>query len=51
MAPPQPGRALGASSVEARWDAALAASMREADRAIDEEMVAASLLADLAALG
>jgi len=48
---PQAGRALGAGTVEASWDAALATLMHEADRAIDEEMVAASLLADLAAAG
>ena len=44
---PQPGRALGLSAVKASWDAALATTMREADRAVDEEMVAALLLADL----
>lgn len=48
---PQPGRAVGASPVEASWDTALAATMREAGQAIDEEMVAASLLADLARTG
>lgn len=44
---PRHGRVLGLGMVEAAWDAALATTMREADRAIDEELVAASLLADL----
>lgn len=44
---PTPGRALKGAVVEALWDGALTASMREASRAIDEEMVADSLLQDL----
>ena len=45
---PLPGRALHTDAVEALWDAALAAAMRTALRAIDEEMVAELLLQDLA---
>lgn len=45
---PLPGRALHTDAVEALWDDALAAAMRTALRAIDEEMVAELLLQDLA---
>lgn len=44
----QPGRLLQGATVEASWDAALAAVMRRAAQAIDEEMVADALLQDLA---
>lgn len=44
---PIPGRALKGAVVEASWDGELTASMRNALRAIDEEMVADSLLQDL----
>lgn len=45
---PSPGRALKGAVVEASWDGALSISMRNAQRAIDEETVADSLLQDLA---
>ena len=45
---PLPGRPLHADAVEASWDNALAAAMQTALRAIDEEMVAETLLQDLA---
>lgn len=45
---PSPGRPLQGAAVEASWDAALAAAMRRAGQAIDEEMVADPLLQDLA---
>ena len=45
---PRPGRALQGAEAEASWDAALAAAMRAAQQAIDEEMVADLLLQDLA---
>ena len=45
---PSPGRLLQGAAVEASWDDALAAAMRTALRAIDEEMVADLLLQDLA---
>ena len=45
---PLPGRALHTDAVEATWDGALAAAMRTALRAIDEEMAAELLLQDLA---
>ena len=45
---PRPGRLLQGADIEAPWDAELAAAMRSARRAVDEEMVAASLLEDLA---
>ena len=45
---PRPGRLLQGVDIEAPWDAELAGAMRSAQRAIDEEMVAASLLEDLA---
>ena len=44
---PSPGRALVGAAVDALWDAELAAAMRIASKAIDEEMVADSLLPDL----
>lgn len=44
---PVHGRALGPDSVEADWDADLAASMRSREKAVDEEAVAADLLPDL----
>ncbi len=47
---PLPGRPLHAATVEASWDGALAAAMRTAARAIDEEMVAEALLQDLASV-
>jgi uncharacterized protein (TIGR02679 family) len=47
-AAPSPGRPLQGAAVEASWDAALAAAMCRAVRAIDEEMVADPLLQDLA---
>jgi uncharacterized protein (TIGR02679 family) len=42
-----PGRSLQGAAVEASWDAVLAAAMRGAGQAIDEEMVADLLLQDL----
>lgn len=45
---PSPGRQLQGAAVEASWDEALAAAMRMALQAIDEEMVADLLLQDLA---
>ena len=48
---PQPGRGLHGAEVDAFWDAALAAAMRSGRRAIDEEMVAQTLLEDLATTG
>ncbi|UUZ63717.1 TIGR02679 family protein [Polaromonas sp. P1-6] len=47
-AAPSPGRLLQGAAVEASWDEALAAAMRMALQAIDEEMVADPLLQDLA---
>ena len=44
---PTPGRLLQGAAVEASWDDALAAAMRLALQAIDEEMVADVLLQDL----
>ena len=44
---PQPGRALQGTEIEASWDTALGVAMRMGRRAIDEEMVFASLLPDL----
>ena len=44
---PVPGRALKGVPVAATWDAALSVSMHEAQRAIDEEMVADELCRDL----
>jgi uncharacterized protein (TIGR02679 family) len=46
-----PGRPLQGTDVEAAWDDALAAAMRMASQAIDEEMVADSLLEDLDSRG
>lgn len=45
---PSRGRLLHGAAVEASWDDALAAAMRMASQAIDEEMVADPLLQDLA---
>ena len=42
------GRPLQGAESEASWDAALALAMRTAQQAIDEEMVAGSLMQDLA---
>jgi len=47
-AAPSPGRLLQGAAVEASWDETLAAAMRVALQAIDEEMVADPLLQDLA---
>ena len=44
---PQPGRALQGTEIAASWDTALGPAMRTGRRAIDEEMVFASLLPDL----
>ena len=41
-------RLLGPAAVDAQWDPALTFDMRRCDRAIDEEAVAQTLLADLA---
>lgn len=41
------GRPLGASAVEAEWDGELAPVMRDCGQAVDEEAVAATLMADL----
>lgn len=48
---PRPGRALHGAEVDPSWDGALAAAMRAAQQAIDEEMVAELLLRDLATWG
>ncbi|MDB5869258.1 MAG: hypothetical protein JWP96_1590, partial [Polaromonas sp.] len=45
---PRPGRLLLGAEAEASWDARLALAMRTAQQAIDEEMVAESLMQDLA---
>lgn len=45
----RPGRPLQGAESEASWDAGLALTMRTAQQAIDEEMVAESLIQDLAA--
>lgn len=45
---PQPGRPLQGTEAEPLWDARLALAMRTAQQAIDEEMVAESLIQDLA---
>lgn len=50
-AAPSPGRLMQEAAVEASWDEALAAAMRMALQAIDEEMVAEQLLQDLASRG
>jgi uncharacterized protein (TIGR02679 family) len=45
---PTPGHLLKGAAVEASWDETLAAAMRRAQQAIDEEMMADLLLRDLA---
>ena len=46
---PRPGRSLQGAEADPSWDGALAAAMRAAQQAIDEEMVVELLLPDLAA--
>ncbi|MEW6038007.1 MAG: DUF2399 domain-containing protein [Pseudomonadota bacterium] len=48
---PVSGRALGPEGVDADWDDGLGPAMREHDRAVDEEAVAAMLVRDFERAG